>query len=49
MNPLPIRLSQPVQRKIALERAIELLGRKYLCHPANQVKKLAQPYGTRKS
>ena len=39
----PITLSQAVVRKLKRERAIELLGRKWLLHPANWVKKLPQP------
>lgn len=38
-----IRLSPQVARKMALERAIELLGRKWLLHPANKVQRLPQP------
>lgn len=39
----PIRLSPQVGRKMAVERAIELMGRRYLLHPANRVQKLAKP------
>lgn len=38
-----IRLSPQVARKMAVEAAIQKLGRKYLLHPANQVKRLPKP------
>ena len=42
---IPIRLSPQVARKMAVEAAIQKLGRKWLLHPANQVQRLSKPFG----
>lgn len=39
-----VTFAPPVLRKLKLERAKELLGTRWLLHPKNHVKRLAQPY-----
>ena len=45
LNMTQIRLSPKVVRKLAVEAAIQKLGRKWLLHPANQVQRLTKPFG----
>jgi hypothetical protein len=40
---IPITVAPVVIRKLKRERAIEILGRRWLLHPANRVRRLPQP------
>lgn len=40
-----VTIAPAVARKLAVQAAIESMGRKWLLHPLNHVQRLPQPYG----